>query len=102
VEAGLLRDLCGLTMREIGSSTGRGESRASRMCRRHRDRLIEDGEYATLVTEIARAALRTTRPSVPGSVGHGLLSTESAKASEAGQRANRDNHDPAKVGRVGT
>lgn len=58
IETGLLRDLCGLTLREISLSTGRAESTVARLCERHRHRLAEDSEYADRVSNIASASLR--------------------------------------------
>ena len=58
IETGLLRDLCGLTLREISLSTGRAESTVARLCERQRHRLTEDSEYASRVSNIASVSLR--------------------------------------------
>jgi REP element-mobilizing transposase RayT len=58
LEVGLLRELCRITLREIGAITGRCESRTGRMCRRHRQQLVTNPEYALTSAGLAAAAMR--------------------------------------------
>lgn len=55
--AGLLLDLCGLTMSSVAGRLDRSESGVGKMRVRHRRGLIENGEYAARVRELALEAL---------------------------------------------
>jgi REP element-mobilizing transposase RayT len=55
--AGLLRELCAASLREIAVRLRVSEQRASVLCREHLDRIRLDADYGVRVAELARRAL---------------------------------------------
>lgn len=57
VHVGLLRELCGSTLREAGARSGRAAKRAFSLDERHRRLMHDDETYASRASELAREAL---------------------------------------------
>jgi predicted DNA-binding protein (UPF0251 family) len=52
LEAGLLRDLCGLTLHEIAERTQVSATAVWKLCKRHADRLRDDAAYAAAASRV--------------------------------------------------
>jgi len=65
LEAGLLRDLCGLTLHEISIRTGVSSSAAWKLCNRHVERLRMDAGYAVAASRAIRGIQEEGRAARP-------------------------------------
>jgi REP element-mobilizing transposase RayT len=66
LEAGLLRDLCGLTLHEISMRTQVSCTAVWKLCNRHSERLGSDGAYAEAAARVVGGIQEERRRSSPG------------------------------------
>jgi REP element-mobilizing transposase RayT len=67
IEAGLLRDLCGATFRQLGRRCGITPGAAVRLYHRHRRSLAEDPTYGARFAELAKKCLTPVSATAPTS-----------------------------------
>ena len=62
LEAGLLVDLCGLTLTSVSHALSKGTSTVSKLVHRHRKLLTEDSSYGQRAAEITKAGIARMYP----------------------------------------